>query len=116
MINGEFQTSEDRKVTHTDQILNFHSNHPRVHKQSCIRILLEWARTRCNTSELRRKEEEHQYKTLAINGYPRNFIHRCLLNRKQLEDTVRPNTLATLPYIKNISELATRLLRPLGIM
>eukprot|EP00061_Rhincodon_typus_P001842 g15934.t1 len=31
------------------------------------------------------------------------------------EDTTRPDTLITLPYIKNTSELTTRLLQPLGI-
>eukprot|EP00061_Rhincodon_typus_P002736 g18330.t1 len=51
--------------------------------------------------ELRKKEEEHLYKIFAMNGYPRNFICRCLLNRPHQEDTVRPDTLATLPYIKN---------------
>eukprot|EP00061_Rhincodon_typus_P006537 g27281.t1 len=86
VTNGEFQTSVYRKATHTDQILNFHSNQPNVHKKSCIRTPFKRATTHCNTPELRRNEEEHLHKIFAMNGYPRNFICRCPLNRQQQED------------------------------
>eukprot|EP00061_Rhincodon_typus_P013549 g39987.t1 len=75
MTNGEFQTSVYRKATHTNQILNFHSNHPNVHKQRCIKTQFKLATTHCNTPELCRKEDEHLYKIFAMSGYPCNFIH-----------------------------------------
>eukprot|EP00061_Rhincodon_typus_P007987 g30189.t1 len=88
MTNREFQTSVYRKATHADQIFNFHSNHPNIHKQSCVRTLFKWATNRCNMPELRKKEEAHLSKIFAVNGYPHNFIHRCRLNRQHEEDTV----------------------------
>eukprot|EP00061_Rhincodon_typus_P011239 g36115.t1 len=96
MTNGEFQTTVYRKATHTEQVLNFQRNHPNIHKQNCLRTLFKRAAIHCNTLELHKKEEEHLYKVFTINGYPTNFICRRLLDRQHQEDTIRPNTLATL--------------------
>eukprot|EP00061_Rhincodon_typus_P013946 g40648.t1 len=69
MTNVKFQTSVYRKATHTDENLNFHSNHTNVHKQSCIRRLFKWAMTYFNTLEPDRKEEEHLYKIFTIDRF-----------------------------------------------
>jgi hypothetical protein len=37
--NGTLNTQVYRKKTHTDQILNYNSNHPTQHKISCIKTL-----------------------------------------------------------------------------
>ncbi len=37
--NGTLNTEVNRKKTHTDQILNYNSNHPTQHKISCIKTL-----------------------------------------------------------------------------
>ncbi|XP_072420853.1 uncharacterized protein [Chiloscyllium punctatum] len=114
--NGEFTTKGYRKATHTDQVLNYESNHLNTHKRSCIRTLFKRATTHCSTPELQKAEEEHLSKVFAKNGYPRNFINRCQRERQQNEDMPQPKGLATLPYIRSISELTTRLLRPLGLI
>ncbi|XP_060679282.1 uncharacterized protein LOC132813914 [Hemiscyllium ocellatum] len=114
--NGEFTTRVHRKTTHTDQVLNYESNHSNTHKRSCIRTLFKRATTHCSTPELRKEEEEHLYKVFAKNGYPRNFINRCLRERPRNEDMPQPKGLATLPYIRSVSELTARLLRPLGLI
>ncbi|XP_048463862.1 ankyrin repeat, SAM and basic leucine zipper domain-containing protein 1 [Rhincodon typus] len=49
-------------------------------------MLFKPATTHCNMPELRRKKEEHMYKDFANNGYPSNFIRRCLLDRQCLYD------------------------------
>eukprot|EP00061_Rhincodon_typus_P018383 g47535.t1 len=45
----------------------------------------------------------------------KNWVRRCLSHAQHQEDTACTDTLITLPYIRNTSELTTRLLRPLGI-
>ncbi|CAH8665099.1 unnamed protein product [Heterobilharzia americana] len=50
--------------------------------------------------------------TLKKNGYPRNFIRRCL---SRASPTRRSSTEINKRKIKKISEITTRLLRPLGI-
>ncbi|XP_072414136.1 uncharacterized protein [Chiloscyllium punctatum] len=114
--NGEFTTKVYRKATHTDQVLNYESNHPNTHKRSCIKTLFKRATTYCSTPELEKEEEEHLYNVFAKNGYLRNFINRCLRERQRNEDMPQPKGLATLPYIKSIFELTARLLRPLGLI
>eukprot|EP00061_Rhincodon_typus_P004657 g23113.t1 len=113
--SGEFLTKVHRKATHTDQVLNFNSNHPNTHMRSCVRTLFKQATTLCSSTELHRKEEEYLFQVLKDNGYPKTRVRRCLLHERHQEATTRPDTLITLPYIRNTSELITRLLRPLGI-
>lgn len=55
--NGTLEASVYRKRTHTDRLLSSRSNHPKVHKISCVRTLFIRVRTHCNngTAESRRK-------------------------------------------------------------
>ncbi|CAH8523810.1 unnamed protein product [Heterobilharzia americana] len=54
--------------------------------------------------------------TLKKNGYPRNFIRRCLYRASPTtKSSTEINKRIVLPYIKNVSEITTRLLRPLEI-
>ncbi|XP_059511096.1 uncharacterized protein LOC132211003 [Stegostoma tigrinum] len=61
------------------------------------------------------QEEEHLYRVFKRNGYPKSRIGCYLRDRSKQEDTTRPDSLFTLQYIKDISEMTTRLLRSLGI-
>ncbi|CAI2738566.1 unnamed protein product, partial [Dicrocoelium dendriticum] len=125
-MEGELQTSVYRKGTHTDQILNFNSNHPKCHKVSCVRTLFRRVQTHCSTTEAKQMEEKHLLKCFQLNGYPRSFIRRCLNhNNVNIQPTTTTtaaaattNTTTTttekrvvLPYMKNISEMAARLLK-----
>ncbi|KER32502.1 hypothetical protein T265_01382 [Opisthorchis viverrini] len=112
LSNGQMQTEVHRKATHTDQILSYDSNHPKCHKQSCIRILLKRTETHCNTVESKVKEEKRLYRIFQRNGYPRNFIWRSLRKCNSTNATTRNTSKTiTLPYIKNISEMTARILR-----
>ncbi len=62
--NGTLNTEVYRKKTHTDQILNYNSNHPTQHKISCIKTLFNRINTHCN-------------------DYPRNCINNVLSRKKQ---------------------------------
>ena len=52
--HGSIETQVYRKNRHTDQILNYHSNHPTQHKISCIRTLINRIDTHCNTTETKK--------------------------------------------------------------
>ncbi|KER20289.1 hypothetical protein T265_15354, partial [Opisthorchis viverrini] len=113
--NGQLQTEVYEKETHTDQILNYHSNHPDCHKRSCIRTLFKRIETHCNTTEAKKKEERRLFETFRNNGYPRNFIWRCLRDQHRADPSKQPEQRKiTLPYIRNVAMIA-RHLRQHGI-
>nr|VZI49217.1 unnamed protein product [Spirometra erinaceieuropaei] len=39
--DGELSTTVYRKATNTTQVLNYHSNHPLVHKRGCVRAIVD---------------------------------------------------------------------------
>nr|VZI18549.1 unnamed protein product [Spirometra erinaceieuropaei] len=44
-LDGELSTTVYRKATNTTQVLNYHSNHPLVHKRGCVRALFDRLRS-----------------------------------------------------------------------
>ena len=113
---GSLETGVYRKATDTDRILNFSSNHPRQHKASCVRTLFTRVDTHCSTPESRLGESQHLLSLFDENGYPRNFIKRCLRSKavQHLQPSAtqginKPN-MVVLPYMKNVSEMVARLL------
>ena len=55
-------------------------------------------------------------KTFRRNGYPLNYVRRCIMGgRSRKAPSPQQSKHLALPYIKNISELTARLLRPHGI-
>ena len=72
------QTQVYRKKAHTDQILNYNSNHPTQHKISCIRTLFNRINTHCNTEHAKTEEHKYLYSTFTKNNYPVHFINKVL--------------------------------------
>ena len=68
--DGTIQTQVYRKKIHTDQILNYNSNHPTQHKISCIRILFNRINTHCSTERAKTEERKFLYSTFTKNNYP----------------------------------------------
>ena len=109
--NGTNNTQVYRKKTHTNQVLNFNSNHPTQHKIICIRTLFNRIDTHCNTEQAKQTERRYLYSTFMKNNYPKNFINKVLTsvrNQRQInksnEQPEQPKTTITLPYINSTSE------------
>ena len=68
--DGTIRTRVFRKENHTDQYLNFDSNHPLEHKRGVVRTLTHRARSIVSDLEERKKELEHVRESLGYNGYP----------------------------------------------
>ena len=114
--HGSIETQVYGKNTHTDRILNYHSNHPTQHKISCIRTLINRIDTHCNTTETKKNEFDHLQKTFRKNCYPSHFI-KSIYNRNQNIANKDPNIhevttrRVSLPYINKISEITARILK-----
>nr|VZH99637.1 unnamed protein product [Spirometra erinaceieuropaei] len=113
---GGLKTKVFRKITNTTQILNFNSNHPICHKRSCVRTLFRRVETHCSEPEDKVAESQYLRRVFRVNGYPRNFVNQCLRKRDERQNRADPKVWRAIPYIKNVSEVVSRLLVPLGVV
>ncbi|BHF65529.1 hypothetical protein SprV_0200854200 [Sparganum proliferum] len=112
---GELKTKVFRKATNTMQVLNFNSNHPISHKRSCVRTLYRRVETHCSEPEDKIAELQYLRRVFKANGYPRNFVNRCIRKRDERPNRTDTKSWRALPYVKNVSEAVGRLLAPLGV-
>jgi hypothetical protein len=97
-----------RKLTHTDQYLNFNSNHV---KRGLIQSLHNRASTICQEQQDLFNEISSLRRDLQPNGYPQGFTdsvinskHSSRLNKEQ-----KPLGSGYIPYVKGISETFKRI-------
>ncbi|BHF57619.1 hypothetical protein SprV_0100056100 [Sparganum proliferum] len=112
---GGLKTKVFRKATNTIQVLNFNSNHPVSHKRSCVRTLYRRVETHCSEPEDKIAELQYLRRVFKANGYPRNFVNRCIRKRDERPNRTDTKVWRALPYVKNVSEAVGRLLAPLGV-
>ncbi|BHF70652.1 hypothetical protein SprV_0301370500 [Sparganum proliferum] len=112
---GGLKTKVFRKATHSMRVLNFSSNHPISHKRSCVRTLYRRVETHCSEPEDKTAELQYLRRVFKANGYPRNFVNRCIRKRDERPNRTDTNYWRELPYVKNVSEAVGRLLSPLGV-
>ena len=118
MLNDDATTNTRvyRKPTHTDQYLNWDSNHHLEHKRSVVRTLLQRAENISSTEEDKQKEMKHIREALEANGY-KKWIFNLPKKQQKTNDPPSRNpqrpsvTPIGLPYIKGLSENLHRLFR-----
>ncbi|BHF71376.1 hypothetical protein SprV_0401443400 [Sparganum proliferum] len=112
---GGLKTKVFRKATNTMQVLNFNSNHPISHKRSSVRTLYRRVETHCSEPEDKIAELQYLRRVFKANGYPSNFVNRCIRKRDERPNRTDTKVWRALPYVKNVSEAVGRLLAPFGI-
>ena len=116
--DGSLKTQVYRKKTHTDQYLNWDSNHHLEHKRSVVRTLLHRAECIVSAEEDRKEEITHVKQALRANGYKEwslklpNKKHTPEKNKTKKRTSTRP---VGLPYIKGTSEKLQRLFNQQGV-
>ena len=112
--DGTTRVTVYRKPTHTDQYLNFDSNHHLEHKRSMVRTLLHRAETIVTEEEDKQREIEHVKSALRTNGYPK-WIFRIPRKKSSATAKDRSSTAkkpsAGMPYIRGTSEVLQRTFR-----
>ena len=120
--DGALKTTVYRKPTHTDQYLNWQSNHALDHKRSVVRTLINRASTLISDPGDQKKEIKHVKEVLAANGYPDWSLEvpnqSDAIKRKERKKESSPSTHSFpvgLPYISGLSEELQRVFRNHGV-
>ena len=119
--DGTIKTRVYRKETHTDQYLNFQSNHPLAHKRGVVKTLAYRAKTVVS-------EREHLRGALKCNRYPDWILCELKEDNSDVREVKRPEPVketsdkernkkipVVIPYIKGFSEQIRRVLGKYGI-
>ena len=105
--DGSTKVKIYRKATHTDQYLNWDSNHHLEHKRSVVRTLLQRADNLITKEEDKNTEVDHIKEVLKANGYKTWMFNTTQpMRRKEntTTETSRRQHAIGLPYISKLSE------------
>ena len=115
--DGSTKVTIYRKPTHTDQYLNFDSNHHLEHKRSVVRTLVDRVEKLVTTPDDQVTELLHVKAALKANGY-KEWTYKTpkVKKKKQLNSLSEQinKVSAPLPYIKGLSEKHTNIYRDHG--
>ena len=120
--DGSLKTTVYRKATHTDQYLNWESNHHLDHKRSVVRTLLNRADTHISDPLDKQAEIVHVKSVLKANGYqdwsfkvPNQPDKSKRVEHKQNKEKTTSIPPIGLPYIQGLSEELQRIFGDHGI-
>ena len=99
-----------RKATHTDQYLDFRSNHHVKQKVGIISTFEKRTEELVTTEEDRKKEMTHVRKALKRCGHPNWALYRKK-NRKKNEERVERRGKVVVPYVAGTSENLARIFK-----
>ena len=112
--DGSTKVKIYRKATHTDQYLNWNSNHHLEHKRSVVRTLLQRAETLITEEEDKNTKVDHIKKVLKANGY-KTWMFNTTQRKRRKENTTteisRRKHAIGLPYISKLSEQVARIFK-----
>ena len=115
--DGTLKTTVYRKPTHTDQYLNWASNHHLSHKRSVVRTLLHRVDQVVSEPEDRTKEITHVKGALKDNEYPdwSFVVPKPKDKTNNTTGTGTKNIRVSIPYTQDLSEKLERTYRKHGI-
>ena len=117
--DGSTKTTVYRKKTHTDQYLNFHSNHHLEHKRSVVRTLMHRAENLVKEDRDKLLEIKHVKEALTANKYESWMfdIPKKTKGPVEKDNTSKKdrNLPIAIPYIKGISESLARVFKKQGV-
>ena len=116
--DGSTKVTIYRKPTHTDQYLNFESNHHLQHKRSVVRTLTDRIDKLVTTEEDKQTELSHIKSALKSNGYKPWMMKTPKPKRKSTNNATGEQgrkISVPLPYIKGTSEKLTNIFRNHGV-
>ena len=111
------RTTINRKLTHTDRLLNQSSYNPTSHKATIIQTLTRQAQLVCDSTDSL-TDETNYLNVFSKNNYNADFIRRNTYKLAEHNGTnanPTPVTTATIPYIKGTSETIAQILQPYNI-
>ena len=109
--DGLMKVTVYRKPTHTDQYLNFQSNHHLQHKRAVVNSLLLRAQTLVSEEIDKAMEIHHVEQALKANNYPDwmlTTLNTRTGSRVSDESVNKERIYASVPYIKGILECLQR--------
>ena len=116
--DGSTKVTIYRKPTHTDQYLNFNSNHHLEHKRLVVRTLVDRVDKLDTTPEDKEEELQHVKAALRTNG-DKDWMYKtpkAKKNKKSSNLAEQSNKVSmALPYIKGLSEKLTNIYRDHGV-
>ena len=118
--DGSIHVKIYRKPTHTDQYLNFFSNHPLQHKLGVIQTLHHRAEVVVSEEDDKAEEKEHINNALGKCQYPAWALKKATVQRQKKncsKDSAKPQNkgFVVLPYIKGTSEALKRTFQNYGV-